>query len=365
MLKCLEFINNLRCAIQIDKFKWTSFHRWKSKTEHSTNISLGWRVDVVRKLLLFSLFIKPTNTFCYLLYTSNHPEFIFKNIPKSLFIRLRRICSLSIDYFFYSRELIDNLISRGYNSTFLKKICKTIGNINREALIDYKVKNKEKNFNSLLFFKSFFDFNFLNLDIAFHTSFLKLKLLYPFLNNYKMNVINCLQFNIASLIVHDFKLIKSTSYKTKSCKNCSICEYIDNSSFLKVNNFVIPIQSFSNCFSKNLVYIIICKRCNLFYIGQTKRCFNTRMKEHLNNIKNFIPFCNLMNSAVAIHFNLKGHDYKNDFSCLVFKKDLESNETRLDIELQLIHLVKNLNKKIINIHIPYLFKNKAKLFSII
>jgi len=40
--------------------------------------------------LSFKLYTKPTNNFQYLFHTSNHPDFIFKNIPKSLFIRLRR-----------------------------------------------------------------------------------------------------------------------------------------------------------------------------------------------------------------------------------------------------------------------------------
>jgi hypothetical protein len=34
------------------------------------------------------LYIKPTNTYYYLLTSSNHPKHIFKNIPKSLFIRI-------------------------------------------------------------------------------------------------------------------------------------------------------------------------------------------------------------------------------------------------------------------------------------
>jgi hypothetical protein len=41
---------------------------------------------IIRKLE-FSLYVKPTNTFSYLHTESNHPHFIFKNIPKSLFIR--------------------------------------------------------------------------------------------------------------------------------------------------------------------------------------------------------------------------------------------------------------------------------------
>ena len=52
-----------------------------------------------KNLFLRCMYIKPTNTFSYLLTNSNHPEFIFNNIPKSLFIRIRRICDSLIDYY--------------------------------------------------------------------------------------------------------------------------------------------------------------------------------------------------------------------------------------------------------------------------
>lgn len=55
-------------------------------------------VDAQKNSFNFELYTKPTHSFQYLFHTSNHPEFIFKNIPKSLFIRLRRICSYYADY---------------------------------------------------------------------------------------------------------------------------------------------------------------------------------------------------------------------------------------------------------------------------
>ena len=55
-------------------------------------LDLTIKFDVLRNRLVFSLFIKPTNTFSYLKIESNHPQFVFNNIPKSLFIRIRRIC---------------------------------------------------------------------------------------------------------------------------------------------------------------------------------------------------------------------------------------------------------------------------------
>ena len=60
--------------------------------------------------------IKPTNTFSYLITSSNYPKFIFKNIVKSLFIRIRRICSDFSDYLYFSRLLTFQLQKRGYSN---------------------------------------------------------------------------------------------------------------------------------------------------------------------------------------------------------------------------------------------------------
>ncbi len=42
--------------------------------------------------IIVSLYIKPTQNFSFLLYNSNHPDFIFKNTPKSILIGIRRNC---------------------------------------------------------------------------------------------------------------------------------------------------------------------------------------------------------------------------------------------------------------------------------
>jgi len=52
-------------------------------------------------------------------------------------------------------------------------------------------------------------------------------------------------------------------------------------------NRVIKVQKDSNQPSKssNVVYKINCKDCDASYVGQTKRQLNTRIKEHINNVR--------------------------------------------------------------------------------
>ena len=105
-------------------------------------LDLNISVDVLTNSFYFSLYIKKTNTFSYLLTSSNHPLSIKKNIPKSLFIRIRRICSSFIDYLYFSHLLITQLISRGYTYKFLIKICYAILNTERNSLLPYKKRVK-------------------------------------------------------------------------------------------------------------------------------------------------------------------------------------------------------------------------------
>ena len=87
--------------------------------------------------LSFKLYTKPTNTFQYLFHTSNHPDFIFKNIPKSLFIRLRRSNSDLSNFLSESRTLISNLVNRGYNLNDLLRFKLIFCDIPRNSIIPF------------------------------------------------------------------------------------------------------------------------------------------------------------------------------------------------------------------------------------
>ena len=117
-------------------------------------LDLNINYDDLLGMLNFSLYIKPTNTFSYLLTTSNHPSQIFKNIPLSLFIRIRRISSTYLDYLYFCSLLIIQLCKRGYDINVVSKIARQVGNNYRVNLLPYKKRlNKDRNENMFFFFK--------------------------------------------------------------------------------------------------------------------------------------------------------------------------------------------------------------------
>jgi hypothetical protein len=319
------------------------------------------KFDPIIKKLQFSMHIKPTNTFSYLLTTSNHPNHIFNNIPKSLFIRIRRICDSIIDYNYYSRELIFRLNERGYD---YKKICSlahTIGEIDRTALLPYKLKKKtfyEKN--SFIFGIKFNKSTIKEKNLIIDT-FDEIKSNYKWLSDYKLNIYNFMSNSLNSIFVHNNKIDRN--YQTYKCNtiNCKTCNFINYNSYIMLKNgFILPIMSNSNCLSTKVVYIIRCILCDCFYIGQTGRSANKRWTEHFKAIEKFVPFYKYTNE-VGYHFNLKNHFYKKHLKLYIFKNNLEndliSGQIRKSIETDLINLIKNFNGSIMNDKIPKYYNN--------
>jgi len=154
----------LKNKLNLEVFQ-INFHNLKF-TESSDDVinflDLNISYNKLTKKLDFWVHIKSTNSFDYLRTNSNHTRHIFKNIPKSIFIRNRRICSYYSDYILISKQHIQQLMKSGYEKSSLIKLCKSIGDIDRDSLLPYKEKNKQ-------FFssehKNLFYFDFFNINL--------------------------------------------------------------------------------------------------------------------------------------------------------------------------------------------------------
>ena len=136
--------------------------------------------------------------------TSNRPSQIFKNIPLSLFIRIRRICSNYLDYLYFSSLLIIQLCKRGYDINVVSKIARQVGNNDRVNLLPYKKRlNKDRNENMFFFFK----FNSICKDLKRNlvAAFDKSKNYNRCMKNSKLHVVNQIDTNIGSLLIHNAK----------------------------------------------------------------------------------------------------------------------------------------------------------------
>ena len=85
------------------------------------------------------------------------------------------------------------------------------------------------------------------------------------------------------------------------------------------------------CISRNVIYSIICKRCQRCYIGQTGRRLGDRFSEHLRDINNDTS------TSVALHFNQRDHGGKHDISVTALLNGPANVSCRVSLENRLIH----------------------------
>jgi hypothetical protein len=276
-------------------------------------------------ILLFSVYYKPTNVYSYLLYSSNHPKTIFKNIPYGLFLTIRRICSSFSDYLYFSRKIYFYLLKRGYDGIFLQKVSNSVSKLNRDNLIPYK--NKISNFtikNSFLFklpFEKNLNNDHLNLNLLFKENILNSKIC-----NYNLKILYSKQYSNRDIFINSFKE-KHLNCKFYKCNNnkCLTCFFVEKCNVKMLDNFPLTMKTDSNCKS-SCIYLISCKKCtNNFYIGQTG-CLKDRFYNHIRDITKFRRFTHC--TSVSIHFNLKDHVFFKDLSIFVIKSFTYNNHER-------------------------------------
>lgn len=254
-------------------------------------LDLNINVDRFKKKIRFSLFIKPTATFQYLHITSNHPYHISKNIPLSLFLRIKRICSDLPDYFFHARTLFKQLLKRGYEFDFLYRILHLVSHIERSNLIKYRDRKIINDQFSIRVCMNF-DHNYLDLKEDTLYNFDQMKFQYKWLENFKISFTNSIMPNFKKLLIDNFNFKYNKSSFTRKCltEKCKVCNYVNNTSFLKLGHFKLPLKANSNCKSKGIVYIITCKKCEIYYIGETGFSACERISQHLYDIRRFLPY---------------------------------------------------------------------------
>ena len=130
-------------------------------------------------------------------------------------------------------------------------------------------------------------------------------------------------------------------------KNCKICPYVKSCKSIKATHtdMVVHLKKHHDCQSKNIVYLIQCKKCKWAqYIGETQETLETRIGQHLGYISR-----NEQDKPVGRHFNLKGHSAA-DMEVLVLEKIHQSDafyrKEREHVQIQNFDLVrKGLNGK--------------------
>ena len=125
----------------------------------------------------------------------------------------------------------------------------------------------------------------------------------------------------------------------KKCNNCSICPYVNNCKVVKssATNFNAEIQQEVTCQTRNVIYCITCKKCNMQYVGETGRVAKDRFREHIGYVEN-----NQSEKATGWHFNQRGHSV-SDMQFAVIEK-IFSQDPGVRKERESL-FIKNFNSK--------------------
>ena len=101
----------------------------------------------------------------------------------------------------------------------------------------------------------------------------------------------------------------------KCMKKCVVCPYIKLVKEFRSRETreKINLTNTFNCKTKGVVYLTECQKCGIQYVGQTSRNFNTRIREHRNDI------IHKTDTANDRHYNSKGHSL-SDFRALVIER---------------------------------------------
>ena len=110
----------------------------------------------------------------------------------------------------------------------------------------------------------------------------------------------------------------------KKCgKSCPTCPFIREGKYIKLNKGRWEIHGNVNCETKNVIYLIECKKenCKLRYIGETERKLKERIADHKQYTKSIVP-----TQATGEHFNLPGHSL-SDITVTIIEKVKQNEET--------------------------------------
>ena len=82
-----------------------------------------------------SLYSKPTAAHQYLHNKSYHVSHVTNSLPKSQFMRIRRICTFDHDFDHHSKQFVNFFVKRGYKESQVRKTREEVRRMNREDLL--------------------------------------------------------------------------------------------------------------------------------------------------------------------------------------------------------------------------------------
>ena len=312
-----------------------SFHptiRFTVEVSNEEHVFLDTKSRLVGNSMNVDLYTKPTDTHQYLLPSSCHPKHCSRNVPYSLALRIRRICSNPDTFESRATELSDQLRRRGYNIQSISTATSKARSQRRDDLLRYKPKPEPSG-------------TLIPFVLTYHPELPKVKEIvnkhWPIIESSKrLNKIfpqkPIMAYrrpkSLRDILVHA-KLNPDPSDdgptgESKPCgnKRCFTCKLMTPTQIAKSSSGAsVKLKRQTNCKSANVIYLITCTQCGKQYVGETKRALNERMNGHRSDWTKR----RFQRSPVAEHFHLQNHDFNSHVSLCCIDHDAQwSDDTR-------------------------------------
>ena len=283
--------------------------------------------DNVNDILQTKVFFKDTDTHQLLHKASFHPKHTTKGVLKSQLLRFKRISSSYANYSDSCSILFKALRQRGYSRRLMRQMKREIWLSeprSRDAVVT--------------------DQDILPIVIPYNDVGCKLAKLWksiislnPNFSGYRLITAFSNGQNLSKKLVHSSMQLpagrqserRPTLSTGNSCRRCTsirckACNYITEGARFRsaVNDKTFTVRGSLNCTSKNLVYLVSCRKCNQQYVGETGRTLGERICDHLSCIRLKKP------TPIGLHFNQAGHSV-SDFTAKAIEQFSETDTVQV------------------------------------
>ena len=266
------------------------------------------------------LHTKPNSRNPYLLPQSNHPSHISTNIPYSLAFRVKRNCSDPTKYSIRMEELRVRLLERGYKPRCIDNAFRKVDGLDRDQILErvVKVERNKKRVRAMFTY----DRRLPQLSSIFNKHWktmteedIRLKSIFkePPMVCYKRSKNIREQLCTARLPPPRSNLRQQEDgFKRCTRPGCRLCPFtglqpgeVQRTISIHSTGEELQIRGRLDCQSRNIIYVVTCKKDKKQYVGETGNSAEERFVGHKNTV---VQACHQGTEiAVGQHFQLVGH----------------------------------------------------------
>ena len=301
----VRFIDDIFAIWTEGEESLTDFHNFINTQHHSIKFTMEKSTEKIVFLdtwvksngsdkLSVELYSKPTDTHNYLHFSSYHQTHTKRGGPFGQFLRVRRNCTSDEDYAQHSQKMQNHYLVRGYPAKHVEAARIRAQKADRKNLIDPSRRKQKQSKNIVPLVLTHHPSNpQVQRIIMKHWGILnyseKCKAALPdrplFTTRRGKNLKDML---IKSRLANQQDQDTGNKNKVKPCVNpaCQICFEVKMSPAISsISMLSYPTPRNCLCSTVNVIYLLTCSVCQKQYVGETKRAFKVRYKEHCKDLE--------------------------------------------------------------------------------